>query len=326
VRATTKNYNKVVAELVALMQKSDRASAGDIIENFLARQSSVSQYWPDDAELQEELSTMPAYRRLGRGRLRMVFEAVEDHLRGWKNGKSGLGEERVARGKLAIEHIMPRRWHTNWPLQDAHTEADRDRIIHSLGNLTLLTGKLNSKVSNGPWLGREGKRNGLEGHDVLLLNRELLKKAIEQWTDDSIRLRTKELGAIITQIWPVPPNHRSNVAPERPRLRKLIDLLDLINGGAIQPGMSLFPRRKKYSHKVATLLPDGQVEVDGVAFSGVSDAARAIVGKRTNGWSFFLTDQASGRTLQRVRRDYVNAMAMDVEDEPEDDDADEDEG
>jgi len=83
--------------------------------------------------------------------------------------------------------------------------------------------------------------------------------------------------------------------------------------------MSLFPRRKKYSHKVATLLQDGQVDVDGVPFSSASDAAHAIVGKRTNGWWFFLTDQASRRSLQRVRRDYVNAMAVDVEDDEPDD-------
>ena len=35
VRATTKNYNQVVAELVALVREFDRASAGDAIENYL---------------------------------------------------------------------------------------------------------------------------------------------------------------------------------------------------------------------------------------------------------------------------------------------------
>jgi Restriction Enzyme Adenine Methylase Associated len=87
--------------------------------------------------------------------------------------------------------------------------------------------------------------------------------------------------------------------------------------------MSLFPRRKKNSHKVATVLQDGHVEVDGVAFSSASDAAKAIVGKRTKGWWFFLTDQASRHSLQKVRRDYVNAMALDVEDDEADDDEDE---
>jgi hypothetical protein len=67
VRATTKNYNQVVAELVAVIRKSSRASTGDAIENHLAAQSSESRYWPDDVEVQEELSDLLVYRRLGRG-------------------------------------------------------------------------------------------------------------------------------------------------------------------------------------------------------------------------------------------------------------------
>jgi hypothetical protein len=88
--------------------------------------------------------------------------------------------------------------------------------------------------------------------------------------------------------------------------------------------MSLFPRRKKFSHRVATLLPDGKVEVDGQAFSGPSEAASAIAGKRTGGWWFFLTDQASERSLRSIRRDYIDAMAVDADDDEQDDDGDED--
>jgi hypothetical protein len=323
VRATTKNYNQVVAELVALLGKSDRARAGDVIETYLAGQSSGSRHWPDDAEVREELARLLAYRRLGRGRLRMVLEAIEDYRRGWKDGKQGLGEERVARGGLAIEHVMPRKWVTHWPL-DGYDDAERDRNIHTLGNLTLLTGKLNSKQSNGPWLGEGGKREGLEKHSVLFLNRELLRKAGDKWTDDAIGVRTKELTEAIIQIWPVPPNHKSGFSPDRkPRLRKKIRLSDLINAGVLSPGMMLFPARKKYSNKVATLLPDGQVEVDGVPYASPSDAASALVGKRTGGWWFFLTDQANRTSLRKIRRDYVNAMAVDEEDDEPDDDDDE---
>jgi uncharacterized protein DUF262/uncharacterized protein DUF1524/RAMA domain-containing protein len=326
VRATTKNYNQVVAELVTLVRKSDRANAGDVIETFFSGQSSGSRYWPDDRELREELGMLLAYRRLGRGRLRMVLEAIEDHQRGWKKGKSAIGDERVARGKLAIEHVMPRKWGTHWPLQDPeHGEADRDRIIHTLGNLTLLTKRLNSKVSNGPWLGREGKKEGLEENDVLILNRELLRQGGNQWTDDAIRVRTRELAEIILQIWPVPTNHRSGFSPDRPRLQKKVDLADLINAGELSPGMQLFPRRPQFIDRVATLLPDGRVEVDDTPFPSPSQAAGHIVGHAMNGWWFFLTDQASRRSLRAVRRDYVNTMAVDVEDDEPDDDGDEDE-
>jgi hypothetical protein len=325
VRATTKNYNQVVADLISQVRQSKRENVGDVIESYLAGQSSGSRYWPDDAEIKEEIGALLAYRRLGRGRLRMVLEAVEDHLRGWRDGKHGLGDERVARGKYAIEHVMPRKWLANWPLEErVQDEAERDRTIHMIGNLTLLTGKLNSKVSNGPWLGSGGKRKGIEAHDVLILNRELLKRAGDQWTDKAIQARTQELIDIIIAIWPVPPNHRSGFSHDKPRKHKKVQLSDLINGGALTPGMLLFPRRKKFSDKVATLLSDGQVEIDGVAFVSPSPAASKIVGKSTNGWWFFLTDQSSRRSLRDVRHDYVDAMAVDAEDdEPDDDDDDE---
>lgn len=106
---------------------------------------------------------------------------------------------------------MPRKWSANWPLSDAAgSEEERDRLIHTLGNVTLLTGRLNSKVSNAPWAGPRGKRAGLEGHDVLLLNRELLKSAGDTWTDEAIRARTRELTQAVIQIWPVPEGHRSD--------------------------------------------------------------------------------------------------------------------
>ena len=219
---------------------------------------------------------------------------------------------------------MPRKWHLHWRLPEGRNEAERDSLINTLGNLTLLTGRLNSKVSNGPWLGKGGKREGLEAHDVLLLNREILKGSVDQWTDEAIRLRTKELAKIVCQIWPVPLGHRSGFSPDRIRVRKKVDLSDLIVGGVLVPGMSLYPRLKKYAHRIATLLPDGRVEVDAQQFTGPTDAASAIAGKRTSGWWFFLVDQASRRSLRDARRDYIDAMAVEIEDDDQDDDSDDD--
>lgn len=196
-------------------------------------------------------------------------------------------------------------------------------------NLTLLTGRLNSKVSNGPWLGQYGKREGLEGHDVLLLNRELLKAAGDQWTDDVVRKRTEDLIQLIVQIWPVPPNHRSGFSAGRASLpKRKVRLSDLIGAGLLEVGAPLYPRRKKCADRVATLLPDGQIGLDDQLFSSPSDAAKTILGGSgaINGWWFFLVDQASKRTLRDVRREYVNAMSMDTEDDEGDDEGEEDEG
>ena len=323
VRATTKNYNKVIAELITLLRTSPRERAGELIENSLAGQTSSSSYWPDDAEIREELESLIAYRRLGRGRLRMVLEAIEDYLRGFRAEKVGLGDERVARGKFAIEHVMPRKWATNWPLIDGVSDDERERLIHTLGNLTLLTSKLNSKVSNGPWLGNDGKRGGLEAHDVLMLNRELVRKAPNRWNDEAIRVRTRELTEIVISIWPVPVGHRAPYMAAKPRRRKKIQISDLIGAGAIEPGITLFPRSKTYKDRVATLLPDGRIEVEGTAFASPSDAASTMTGHHTNGWWFFLVDPLSRRSLRNVRRDYVEQLTVDVEDDETDDDVDE---
>ena len=51
------------------------------------------------------------------------------------------------------------------------------------------------------------------------------------------------------------------------------------------------PTRKKYSDRIATLLPDGRIEVDVLPFAGPTEAATYIAGKQICGWWFFLTDQ-----------------------------------
>jgi hypothetical protein len=328
VRATTKAYNQVFAELVALVRAGNRATVGDDLEAYLAKQKIDRAYWPDDQEVQQELEQLQAYRRLRRARLRMVLEAVEDYLRGWRDNKEGLGQERVARGHLAIEHIMPRRWQAHWPLASGDPEDVRDARIHLLGNLTLLTSRLNSKVSNGPWLGADGKRAGLNEHDVLLLNREIVKSASgdwrDDWTDNQITARTEQLAGVITRIWCVPKGHRSGFSSKEPRVAKEVKLADLIAAGALNPGMSLFPKRKEHSDRVAILLPDGRLEVDGVAFSWPTQAASFIVGKPANGWRFFLVDQESKKSLRDIRQDYISSLAADAEYDEMEDDSDED--
>lgn len=322
VRATTKSYTQIIADLIRhLKGENRRATAGDSIESFLASQKSDGRYWPDDQELRNTLRGLPAYRRLQRGRLRMVLEAIEDHLRGWKANSVGLGGERVSRGKYAIEHIMPRKWNVNWPLPDgSRGEVERDAVIHTIGNLTLLTGRLNSKLSNGPWDGNAGKRQTLEAHDVLLLNREILKNCAEAWSDSAIRNRCDELTKLIIEIWPVPMGHRSEQSSEKVSFRHRVDLNDLLSAGDIKVGDIFTPRPKKYVDFKATLLSDGRLDIGGKIFSSPSEAGKSIRGRSTNGWYFFLVDPQSKLSLGQVRSKYLESISADDEDDVGEDD------
>ena len=315
VRATTSSYTQTAAELVTQVRKGERAKAGDTVETFLRDQTVVSRYWPDDDELKRELRGLTAYTRLRRPRLRMVLEAVEDHRRGWKGVAEGLGGQRVPRGAYAIEHIMPRQWLANWPLPaGGPSAAERDLSVHRLGNLTLLTGRLNSTVSNGPW---SSKRLALKDHDVLKLNMDLLDVAGDTWDDGAIRARTDEMIRLITEIWPVPQGHHSGATEDRPRHK--VEVADLIGAGLLEPGATLYARGK-HKGKTATVLPDGRIDVNGVGYSSPSGAAAALTGGSQNGWWFFLLETNSRRNLSELLHEYVDQTMADVDDEGVDDD------
>jgi len=321
VRAQTSSYTQIAAELIQQLRKGERSASGTIVEGFFAHQTVVSRYWPADDEVSHELTSLAAYARLRRARLRMVLEAIEDHRRGWLGTKEGLGGERVARGKYHIEHVLPRKWQMNWPLAAALTETDRDRLVHTFGNLTLLTGKLNSKVSNSAW---SLKRAALAEHDVLKLNSDLLVAGGDTWTEDRIRLRTKAMIKAVVEIWPVPQGHKSAFAKAEDRPREKVDIAALIAAGLIDPGATLWARRKAHSHRTATVLPDGRIDVDGAAFQTPSGAAKHVSGKGENGWWFFLVDPTSRRSLSDLIHEYIDQTSADVDEGEAAEDAEED--
>jgi hypothetical protein len=323
VRATTKNYNLIVAELIGKLGGESRARAGDVIQEFFASQTSDSSYWPDDEEVRQELGALQVYRRIRRARLRMLLETLEDCRRGWVEGKTGLGGERVARGNLAIEHVLPRKWQTHWPLAGTATEDERDRLLHTLGNLTLLTKRLNSSVSNGPWLGVGGKRAGLEGHDVFFLNRAILKaSADEAWAEAGIKNRTSELIDDVLRIWTVPTGHKSGFAHERVESQKQVEVVDLIAAGVLEAGATLHPRRVALRTRTATVMPDGSIGLEDKVFPSLSAAAIHLVGRNINGWSFFLVDPQSKKSMRDLRTEYLNSQQAsegEIDDDDEDD-------
>lgn len=320
IRSSTKSYTQMVAEMVTQLLKNDRSTAGDVIYTFLKDQGVESRYWPDDNEVRTELQQLLVYRKIRRPRIRMVLEAIEDHRRGWRSGREGLGGSRVLRGKYAIEHVLPVKWQKSWPLDTGVTEAERDRIAHTLGNLTLLTGRLNSGVSNGSWA---TKSEGLRQHDVLILNRDLLEAARTGWTHEHIHRRTDEMIEDVLAIWPVPDGHTSAFArlAERPRHR--IDVADLIGAGLLSSGQKLFPAQKRFEDRVVTVLSDGRLEVDGRAFSSPSGALQHIVGGSRNGWWHLFVDRATKKRLSDLWHEYVDLTSADVDEAVMDDDLEE---
>ena len=195
---TTKNYNRFFVQLV-----KDLGGRGELTSNafrdYLASQRADTARWPDDKEFRSAWMELPFYTHLKQSKTRLVLEALERMLITAKSEKISLKEA------LTIEHIMPRDWATNWPVKidenvlgdEERARVRRNREINKIGNLTLLTSKLNPALSNSGWI---VKKNEISKHSALALNRELL--GYENWGEAEIGNRTKSLFEFALQIWP----------------------------------------------------------------------------------------------------------------------------
>jgi len=306
VSATTKNYNAFLTLLVSELRKRGRDAAGTLITELLRSQTADSRYWPDDNQVRTELQTMPLFRK--RNRARMILEAIEDHRRGFtKQTGSETGEQRVIRGKLTLEHLLPQSWEASWPLLDGETETNRRAAIHVLGNLTLLTQKLNSKVSNGPWLGDEGKVAALHKQSTLLLNRDLSEDLTSQWTLSRLTERTQELTQAFLKIWPVPDGHKVAPSFKENRSRKSVSVSDLIAAGLLQPGVEIRTAWSSIPARTATVLSDGKIETDDrKIFGSLSAAGRHIAKmKAVGGWNFWkIGEGENSKLLNDIRNEF----------------------
>jgi hypothetical protein len=240
----------------------------------------------------------------------MVLESVEDYWRGWIPGQTSAAGMRIRRESYAIEHLMPQAWPQHWPLPTGTLGPERDARIHRFGNLTLLTKKLNSTVSNGPWLGEGGKAAHLQEKDVVLLNSRLLKDySTRQWDEPGIDLRTRRMIDAVLAIWPIPPGHKVNIGREEADSSITVEIADLIGAGYLTAGQALYSRPGKYGGHTGRILSDGRVEVAGQVFESPSSAGIFIRKKNTNGWSFWRLDANGRRPLKDVRAEYLRVVA-----------------
>ena len=204
-RQTTKDYNRLVLELASRLRESGLDKADAVTAEFLKEQTAYAREWPSDEAVADALGSSPLYRLLTRGRLRLVLEGVERRLR-----SSGKAEQPAVPTNLTIEHLMPVGWRQEeWPLPEGvATDAatyQRNTLIHSIGNLTLATQKLNSSMSNDAWT---SKRDELQEHSVLLLNNELLSQP--SWSEEIIRFRNRQMAKLVSERWPGPASEEWN--------------------------------------------------------------------------------------------------------------------
>jgi hypothetical protein len=187
---TTKHYNITFLSLIRSLRKN--GVSRETLRSVLASGMGDSIRWPDDRELGIALLRRPLYRELRQSMLSMILLAVNQRQTISKH------EVFILPGKLSIEHVMPQTCREpEWPTPAGAEDARRrEALIDTLGNLTLVTGALNSSASNSAF----DRKKQQYAHSLLVLNKYFDKATV--WNEAAIIERGNTLFEAIRKIWP----------------------------------------------------------------------------------------------------------------------------
>jgi hypothetical protein len=204
--ADTRGYAKLCMQLLQKLDAVGEGPAAGSIRDALSLTDSKTIGWPNDEAFERDWLRRPFYGNIRRDRVAMILQAIEEHYQ----SADGRAEPIVHfdYSALQIEHILPQAWHKTWPVDGEEATRIRDAKINAVGNLTLVSEKLNPTLSNAPWLdtapGKRGKRSALSDHSMLRMNAKLVKDYPERWDETSIDERAKRLFETARAIWPHP--------------------------------------------------------------------------------------------------------------------------
>lgn len=214
-RKDNKEYNKYFVEIVDRLRRDGPSPV--TFKRVLAEGRGATRVWPDDKEFEHEFYNSPVYNTLKSSQIGTILKLIEDQLLTSKT-------EKVTVPSLSVEHVMPQAWADHYRLdgelvpremagdwfipdndeEEARWEQieekvqKRNRLIHCLGNLTIVTHHLNAAMKNAPFKDKKAELR----NSVLILNRYF--DNLDNWDEKEIDRRARSLFGMAKQIWTGP--------------------------------------------------------------------------------------------------------------------------
>lgn len=185
----TANLNRTLLQAVAAISDHDQAEVA--LRDYL---STGRKHYGSDQQIRDAVRSVAFYWQGRQPQKKLILRWLEE---------SYGSKEVVDPSALTIEHVLPQTLTPEWRASfaedladDADLEYEHDRIVHTLGNLTL-TG-YNSELSNRPF---GAKRLELQ-RSALRMNQEI--SVHEHWGMPEIEARSDALAERIIELWPGP--------------------------------------------------------------------------------------------------------------------------
>ncbi|MCX8505553.1 MAG: DUF262 domain-containing HNH endonuclease family protein [Alphaproteobacteria bacterium] len=184
--------NKLFISLIGKISTGDiRPTVFDITKHLVDSDNKAIN-WISDAELKTAWLENKLYKQSNSKQLIYILSKINDAMTDPNTER--LSDVVKSLNNPTIEHIMPQNPGNEWPLT-THTPEKRGELVHTIGNLTIVSGEFNGKATNNNW---NEKSTLLKTHSNLAINNIY---DLPHWDETAIKKRGEDLFNVAVKIW-----------------------------------------------------------------------------------------------------------------------------
>jgi uncharacterized protein with ParB-like and HNH nuclease domain len=188
-RLTTKNYNNLFISLIKQLKNKGEMSVPEKLSEILHEYKEDTAKFPTDEDFENGFADSKLSNQHAK---EILFMITLYQINTVLNDVTVLSSN-----AFSVEHIMPKKWQENWYQEFTSEEIyNRDKKLLTLGNLTIITKNLNSKLRNSAW---SNKRVVLNEYSSLPITTEYT--SMEDWNEETIKQRATNLADLALIIW-----------------------------------------------------------------------------------------------------------------------------
>lgn len=192
-RLTTKNYNNLFISMIQTLEKARMGGQflnTELFKKILASFTEETNKFPNDEDFRASFLDAALSNQNAREILYCIalFQKT-----------SPMSDvKKLSSSSYSVEHIMPVKWQDNWmdSEMNENERVIRNKTLKTLGNLTLVTKRLNSKLSNASW---DKKKDTLKIYSTLAMTVDYLTESV--WDEKQIRSRGNEMFESAIKMW-----------------------------------------------------------------------------------------------------------------------------
>lgn len=191
-RDTAKNYNQLFSDRLI----GNRILSRDDFISYLSGQDDKTNRMPSDQDVTTAFNQTSLTNKHAVGLLYLIESKIRDRRR---HSTQLLGISRYS-----LEHMMPKRWRNHWVFSGDQASAEfRDKKLHTIGNLTIITQTLNASIRDADWATKKAGRGDKGGLKKYSEGIETVSDYLDfnVWDEETIRGRAAWLASNALNVW-----------------------------------------------------------------------------------------------------------------------------